>query len=116
MRSPESTRYHTVLNLLPIAGAISGGVLAYASGLSEFWATSSQSVGHETWKALPADLQKIAFEGLRISSSCAYGTAVGMAIDKTIDNWEGLSKQAVKLGLVDKFFKYHPSNYLSLLR
>ncbi len=116
MRSPESTRHHANLNLLTIAGALSAGVFSYTSGLSEFWANSSQSVGFDTWKTLPVELQRIAFEGLKISNSCAYGVSAGIAIDQIVNNWERLNKQATKSGLVEKIFKYHPSNYLSVLR
>lgn len=116
MISPESTRHHALLNLLPIAGGLSAAAISYASGISEYWASSAQTVGLETWKNSPVDMQKFGLEALRIGSACAYGAATGSAINQIVNNWERLSKQVVKMGLVDKFYKYHPSNYISTLR
>jgi hypothetical protein len=116
MRSPESTRHHASLNLLTIAGGLSAAAISYASGISEYWANNSQTVGSETWKSLPVGMQQFGLEALKISSACAYGAATGVAIDRVVNNWEWLNKQATKSGLVEKIFKYHPSNYLSVLR
>lgn len=116
MRRLESGSNHAIFNLLPVVGAVSAGVLTYASGISEHWANISHTVASETWKTLPPEMQKITFEALKISSSCAYGLATGIAMDQTFNNWEWLNKQAVKSGLVDRLYKYHPSKFVSALR
>lgn len=116
MRRIESGSNNALFDLLPVIGAISAGVFTYTSGISEHWASISRTVASETWATLPQEMQKITFEALKISSSCAYGAAAGTAVEKTINNWEWLNKQAVKSGLVDKFYKYHPSRVASVLR